>query len=124
MRLKSTVLRVALLLLALAWMSGRAEAQTAEETPPPPPKYRLELVRIAETYPREYVFVINGAVGFKTVEALKTFVAGLPRGSVIEWAPGCRRSGDEPLLSSEAELEAFGSFCRERGIDFVLIPSG
>ena len=35
-----------------------------------------------------------------------------------------RRKGDEPLLSSEQEMEDFKAFCAEKNINFFLIPSG
>lgn len=91
--------------------------------PQPPPKYRMELVYIFEGEATEYIFVI-GNVGFKSVDSLKKFLSGLPPGSNLEWAPGCKRMGNEPLLSSELEMAEFKVFCAERNIDFVLVPSG
>lgn len=89
----------------------------------PPPKYRMELVYVFEDEATEFIFVI-GNVGFKSVDSLKKFLSGLPPGSSLEWAPGCKRMGNEPLLSSEQELEEFKAFCVERNINFVLVPSG
>ena len=89
----------------------------------PPPKYRMELVYIFEANSTEFIFVI-GNVGFKSVDSLKKFLGGLPPGSTLEWAPGCRRMGGEPLLSSEWEMEEFKAFCAESNINFVLVPSG
>ena len=91
--------------------------------PEPPPKYRMELVYIFEADSPEFIFVV-GNVGFKSVESLKNFLNNLPPGSILEWAPGCKRIGSEPLLSSEEEMEAFKTFCVERGITFILVPSG
>jgi len=48
----------------------------------------------------------------------------LKAGRSLEWAPGCKRIEGEPLLSSMEEMEAFRKFCEERGIRFVLVPSG
>jgi len=83
----------------------------------------MELVYIFEGGTTEFVFVI-GNVGFKSVAALKNHVGNLPPGSTLEWAPGCRRFGGEPLLSSEEELEEFKLFCAAREINFILVPSG
>jgi hypothetical protein len=89
----------------------------------PPPKYRMELIYIFEDKSTEFLFAI-GSVGFKSVASLKKFVSQMPPGSVLEWAPGCLRVGNEPLLSSEKELADFKAFCDEKKIKFVLIPSG
>ena len=91
--------------------------------PQPPPKYRMELVYIFDADALEFIFVI-GNTGFKSVVSLKKFLNTLPAGSILERAPGCRRIGNEPLLSSEQEIEDFKAFCAEKNIEFVLIPSG
>ena len=91
--------------------------------PQPPPKYRMELVYIFEAGSTEFIFVI-GNVGFKSAASLKNYVGNLPPGSTLEWAPGCKRIGGEPLLSSEQEMEEFKAFCAERSINFVLVASG
>jgi len=100
-----------------------ARAQEIEQ-PAPPPKYRMELVNIFDTDSPEYIFVIGGAIGFKSVASLKKYLSILPPGSILEWAPGCKRRGNEPLLSSEQEMEDFKAFCAEKNIDFILAPSG
>ena len=100
----------------------RADAQETTQLQSPP-KYKMDLVRIIDTEAAEYIFVI-GNLGFKSVDSLKTFLGSLPPGSDLEWAPGCRRMGNEPLLSSEQEMEDFKQFCRAKNIRFVLIPSG
>src|SRR5438552_1182779 len=82
-------------------------AQEVEKAPLP--KYRMELVYIFDGDQTEYLFVIGNS-GFKTVVALKKFIASLPEGTMLEWAPGCMRQGGEPLLSSEEEMEAFKSY--------------
>jgi hypothetical protein len=83
----------------------------------------MELVYIFGEGSPEFIFVI-GNVGFKSVASLKNYLSNLPPGSILEWAPGCRQIGNEPLLSSEQELEDFKAFCVERGISFILVPSG
>ncbi len=106
------------ILLSVALHAGAQE----DAQPEPPPKYRMELVYIFEAASTEFIFVV-GHVGFKSVDSLKNFVGNLPHGSTLEWAPGCRRIGGEPLLSSEYELEEFKAFCAEKHINFVLVPS-
>jgi hypothetical protein len=88
-----------------------------------PPKYQMKLVYIFETESPEFIYVI-GSIGFKTVASLKNYLSTMPHGSILEWAPGCRRIVSEPLLSSEQEMEDFKAFCAEKGITFILVPSG
>lgn len=102
-----------ILSLSLASAESRAE---------PPPAYEMKLVFVGEA-PVEFLFVIGNS-GFRSVEALKSFLSGLPAGAKLTWSPGCIRMGGEPLLSSEHEIEEFRRFCRENGIEFTLIPSG
>jgi len=83
----------------------------------------MELVYIVDTSPHEYVFVISGSIGFKSVDSLKEYLGGLPPGSTLEWAPGCVEMGNRPL-SSEREIEDFKAFCAEKNINFIVIPSG
>ncbi|HZI66570.1 MAG TPA: hypothetical protein VFF17_08395 [Thermoanaerobaculia bacterium] len=97
-------------------------AAIAESRPEPPPVYEMKLIFVGEA-PVESLFVIGNS-GFRTVEALKSFLSRLPAGARLTWNPGCIRFGEEPLLSSEHEMEEFKRFCLEHGIDFVLIPSG
>ena len=66
------------------------------ETSPAPVTYKMQLVWIAGTEPPEWVFVV-GQVGFKSPDSFKEFVGRLPKGSTLEWAPGCKRIGGEPL---------------------------
>jgi hypothetical protein len=107
---------ILLLAVLLTRAQGRAQPQTA-------PKYRLELVYIFDASSTEFIFVIGNA-GFKSVATLKNYVATLPPGTTLEWAPGCLRLGGEPLLSSEPEMEEFKAFCADKNINFVLVPSG
>ena len=89
----------------------------------PPTTYELKLVHIFEGAQTEHVFVV-GESGFRSVESLKAFLATLPKGSEVRWAPGCVRFGNEPLLSSEADLAAFRAFLDKKGIKLTLVPSG
>jgi hypothetical protein len=113
------------LLCLLAILLSAVLRADAQESGPKQPalKYRMELVYIFEDGATEFIFVI-GNVGFKSVDSLKKFLSGLPPGSHLEWAPGCIRMGNEPLLSSEQEMAEFKAFCAERDINFVLVPSG
>ena len=88
-----------------------------------PVQYELRLIHIFEGKEPQHVFVI-GDSGFTSVDSLKAFLGTLPSGSEIKWAPGCERFGKEPLLSSEKDLEEFKTFLKEKGISFVLVPSG
>lgn len=120
--MKASQLGICLFILLLAGASAAAQETPADA---PPEKYRLELVRIVKSYPTDYVFVL-GTVGFRSVDSLKKFLGTLPAGSIVEWAPGCMRSGDEPLISigQEQELAEFRAFCETKKIDFILVPSG
>ena len=112
-------------LLLLFWWTMLARG--AERQASPPPKYRMEVVYIFETEKAGVVpesIIVIGNSGFRSVAALKRFVMSLPRGAVLDWAPGCERLGGELLLSSEKDLEDFKAFCKERGIAFILHPSG
>lgn len=115
MRMKRYLLMV--LLVLMPWRV--CVAQEAR----PPLKYELKLVYIFEGKEPEFIFVV-GQSGFKSIESLKRFLGSLPKGSEIRWAPGCERVGKEPLLSSEEDMRAFRLFIEERGIKFVLVPSG
>ena len=112
------------LLLAIFVMAFSVDAQE-EKREEEPIKHRMELIYIFDeaSSKTEYIFVV-GQSGFKTVNALKKFIGHLPAGSILEWAPGCKSLGGEPLLSSEKDMEEFKAFCEEKKIKFVLIPSG
>ena len=102
---------------------GAQIAHGQERVAEAPPKYEMQLVRIIDSNPTEFVFVI-GTLGFRSVDSLKKFLSTLPSQSTLEWAPGCLRHGDELLLSSTYELELFKTFCVDHNINFVLVPSG
>ena len=111
--------------LGTALTSGQAVPAVAPTTPTrQPEKLKLALVQIAETDPFEYLFVVNDAIGFKSVESLKKFVAGMIPGSTLTWDPGCVRMGKEPILSSPQDLEAFKAFCADHKVELIIIPSG
>ena len=91
--------------------------------PLPPQKYEMAMVLIADGKPNEYIFVINNAVGYKTLASLKESLGTFPPGSTLTWAPSDCRLGDETRLidSAVAELQAF---CPSKKIKFVLVPGG
>jgi hypothetical protein len=111
------LLLVPLLLLPGAARSGPAPAKPAS------PTYELRLVRIFETQPTTYIFAV-GESGFTSVASLKRFITLIPDGSTLSWAPGCKRDGSEPLLSSQKDMDAFAAHCKKEGVKFVLVPSG
>ncbi len=110
------LLTIVLLLLGSATALGGDQATS-------PVKRELQLIYVFEGEKPEFVFVI-GQSGFKSVAALKEHLKTWPRGSELRWAPGCERFGDEPLLSSEKDMQSFRAFLEQRGITFVLVPSG
>lgn len=115
---KHSLCLLVMLLLGVLRVHAQENGQSS-----PPPKYRLELVYIFDSDSTEYIFVV-GNVGFKSVTALKRFLSDVPPGSTLEWAPSCRQTGSEPLLSSEQDMEEFKAFCASKKITLVLVPSG
>lgn len=103
----------------IALAVGPAGAQSDEQ----PPAYELELIYLFDRPETEFIFVVGNS-GFRTVESLRGFLATRPAGTTLRWNLGCMRLGGEPLLSSETDMESFVAFCREHGIDFVLVTSG
>ena len=110
----SCVVLFAAALLPRAALSGSDEVAVRRE---------LQLIYIFENEKPVFLFVI-GQSGFKSVESLKAHLETWPPGSELKWAPGCVQFGDEPLLSSEKDMEAFRAFLEARKIRFVLVPSG
>lgn len=94
-----------------------------QPAPLPPQTYEMSLISVSGGPSCEYIFVINNRVGYRTVASLKGFVANLPPGSTLRWAPDDSRRLGEPLMSSAA-IADFGAFCRSKKIRFVLIPGG
>jgi len=109
---------VFLLSLAFVGVVG-AEGQSH----PAAEKYELKLIHIFEDGKHEFIFTVGNA-GFRSLDSLKRFLGSRPSGTEIRWAPGCIRFGGEPLLSSEEDMKSFKEFLEQRGIKFVLIPSG
>ena len=93
------------------------------EDKPLPVVYNMSLVYIFEGSQTEYIFVVGNS-GFKSIQSLKKFLSNLPVGSILEFDPTCKRLGNEPLLSSQEEMEDFKKFCEDHNIDFRVRPSG
>ncbi len=106
-----------------AFLPGLAEGAD------PPPRYRMELITIADAKPPEEMVVVlfaQGGTAFKALHGLQQFVNSLPQGATLEWSPGCvRRSGIAgTLLASTEQIAAFRAYCQERKVNFVVVPSG
>lgn len=84
----------------------------------------MSLLYMSGSTPTEFVLVLDGSLGFKTVDAMEQFLDGQPEGTVLDWDPGCLRHGNEPLLSDPKAMEAFQRFCAAHHFKFVLHPSG
>src|SRR5947209_8501270 len=109
MLLNSVYVVVFALLLGACHGTATPESGTTTSTEPSSNrhnKYKLELVSHFNGKHTEYAFVIDDK-RFKSVESLETFLAGLPLGTELTWAPGCVRSGGEPLLSSITQMNDF-----------------
>ncbi|NDG72539.1 MAG: hypothetical protein EBY32_14835 [Proteobacteria bacterium] len=97
----------------------------AQDAMPKSENLTMSLARVADAgEPKQYIFVINGVVAYKTLEGLQKYLKDIPKGSSLTWAPGCCRIGNEPLLGSNEEMKRFKEFCESVGIKFTLIPSG
>ena len=68
----------------------------ADEMALVPLTYHLKIVYIFEADVPELIFVVEQS-GFKSVEALKNWIEGLPAGTTLEFNMSCRRMGIEPL---------------------------
>ena len=102
-------------------MPGTVRSEESKKSQPV--KYEMGLISVLEGEKTEYLFTV-GRRGYKSLDALKGFIANMPKGSTLEWNPGCIRSGGEPLLSSEKDMQEFKEFCKNHQINFVLVPSG
>lgn len=92
-------------------------------------KYKITLVSFYDADPREQMITIifpdgSGGYIFKSVDLLKKFIATLPHNATLEWAPSDVRIGGEPLLSSEQQMSDFKDYCRQKGVNLILVPAG
>lgn len=121
----------AIALLLLTFLATCPPASRGEGPPATAPKaaakYRLTRQGVAGLASPKFVFVIvtpQGVPWVATAEKLHWMVGqAVPADATLEWDPGCKRIGGEPLETAE-ELEALGSFCAERRVKFVVIPAG
>ena len=112
------------LLIAMI-LSGLLLPGRAQEPQRQPENLTMTLAWIADAgAPRQYVFVINGVLAYKTVAGLKRYLKNVPKGSTLTWDHGCCRIGSGPELSAPEELKKFEEFCESIGLKFVLVPSG
>ena len=90
------------------------------------PNYTMSLVMLYSDDVTDYDWVVtlNNSIAFRSIDGLKVFLQKQPNGTTIEWAPGCVRLGDEPLLNSEQELQEFRLFCRKHGFKLTIRSSG
>lgn len=110
--------RICILMFCLLWAAPNVKG---EETATEPVIYKMQLIYIFEDGKTGYIFAI-GQSGFKSLEKLKEWLKHLPKRSIVEWNPGGKRTGGEPLLSNEKDMGDFKKFCAESGIEFHLIP--
>ena len=97
----------------------------AEDAKPKPESLTMTLAWVADAgEPKQYVFVINGVVAYKSLDGLKKYLKDIPKGSSLTWAPGCCRIGNEPIVGSAEEMKKFQEFCESVGINFTLVPAG
>lgn len=84
------------------------------------PRLKLSL----EPVKAGWQFVIEGRGTFASVADLRVFLEKQPKGTVLTWDAGCKRSSDQPLLSNEKDLAAFKAFCTAHGLELVMPPGG
>jgi hypothetical protein len=88
---------------------------------------RLTRQTVAGLTPMQWVFIIVTPEGYPWVstddELRSTIEKAVPAEATLEWAPGCKRVGGEPLETAK-ELESLKAFCTGRGVKFVHSLSG
>ena len=93
----------------------------------PSSKYRMTRQGVAGLASLQWVFIIVTPEGYPWVATdakLEWMIEqAVPANATLEWAPGCKRIGGEPLETVE-EVEALKAFCLERNVKFVQIPGG
>jgi len=112
-----------LLLLALAGI--HPSVSMGESPAPTSAKYRLTRQGVAGLESPGWVFIIVTPEGYPWVATSAKLhwliEQAVPAKATLEWAPGCKRIGGEPLDTAE-EQEALKAFCLQRGIKLVTIP--
>ena len=116
---------VAEFLLIVTTYKAKPGEKSAGAAIPQPENLSMTLAWDADAPgPRQYVFVVNGLLAYRTIDGLRNYLKNIPKGSSLAWAPGCSRMGDEPLLSSEADMRRFREFCQSCGIKLTIVPAG
>ena len=88
--------------------------------------YTLVIAPYADTIATpqpEFVFITNG-IAYRSLDALKARIIQFPKGTTLTWAPSDLRGPGQPPLSTQAEREAFASYCEEHGVRFIIVPAG
>ena len=98
--------------------------QSIEESSSSAPMiYPMKIIYIFEAEKPEFIFVVGNA-GFKSIASLKDWIKNLPPRTTLEFDMTCRRLGNEPLISSEEEMDDFKNFCKQHNINLVIRPAG
>jgi hypothetical protein len=117
----------ALLLILLAIIASYPLVSGGEPSAQPSMKYRLTRQGVAGLTTPQWVFIIvtpEGHPWVATDAKLHWMIAqAVPANATLEWAPGCKRIGGEPLEKAE-ELDALKAFCAERKVQFIQAPAG
>ena len=108
----------------LVWLLFIATSLHAE----PPAKastYRMEPITDFDATPYRTDFVITGPdakkASYRTVEAVKQFIATLPKGVTLQWAPSDIGTGHEITPQQISEIK---KHCEEKGILFDVDEAG
>jgi hypothetical protein len=119
--------------LIVAWpMATRAEIAPATQPAAAAAagageRYRMTRQGVAGLASPQWVFVVVTPQGHPWVAAdskLHWMIEqAVPAGGTLEWSPGCKRIGGEPLETAE-ELAELKAFCAARGVRFVHIAGG
>lgn len=65
-------------------------------------------------------FIIHGTE-IRDTDALKAFVAKLPKGAILRWDSGCSFFRTLPLPGPTVKFSEFRALCTEHGINFQFI---
>ncbi|HEX8833820.1 MAG TPA: hypothetical protein VF719_06445 [Abditibacteriaceae bacterium] len=122
---------VCIILLGIALSAGVRAQDSQQASDHQPRRYELQLILIADAPTMEYLRIIKlqgdqsaPYSGYKSLGApgLRNWVKErVSDGSVIEYSPGCLRTGGEP---GGKELDDFRAFCKAEGVKFIIHPSG
>jgi len=85
----------------VVWFFGQTTQQTGENTAPHhdgPAHWGTNIFE--EEKPPQYIFVLNGSVGFRSVATLKASIAILRPGTIIPWRQPCEMTAYEPIRAT------------------------